>query len=92
MNKPNFKAIQEVLLTDRQKQELQKLADELMIDATSVVNDYKETPSEVSGSTIQIHEDSPYLYDWIEGDKWKRVLTRIPPAIDKKNVDKKKKK
>ena len=77
-------------LTEEQREELQKLADELIIDASAVVNDYKEVPSEISGSTIEIHEDSPYLYDWLDGNKWKRVLTKIPEGISKKNVDKKK--
>ena len=48
-------------LTDKQKEELQKLADEVLKEAELVVKDYKEIPSEISGSVTQIHENSPFL-------------------------------
>ena len=75
-------------LTKKQKEELQKLVSELSDFAFDVVGDYKENPSEISGSTIEINENSPYLYDWLEGDKWKRVLTHIPEELfNKKDED-----
>ena len=49
------------LLTNKQKEELQKLADEIMNLSAEVVEDYKLTPSEISGSTVQINENSPFL-------------------------------
>ena len=49
--------------------------------ANDVVIDYNEVPSEISGSVIEISENSPYLYDWLQGDKWKKVLTHIPEEL-----------
>ena len=75
-------------LTKKQEEELQKLVNELSNFASDVVDDYRENPSEISGSTIQINENSPYLYDWLEGDKWKRVLSHIPKELmNKKDKD-----
>ena len=51
------------LLTDKQKEELQKLADEVLKESELVIKDYESTPSEMSGSIIEIHEDSPFLKD-----------------------------
>ena len=48
-------------LTKEQEKELQKLTDEMMDSATGVFEDYQSNPSEMSGSTIQIHESSPFL-------------------------------
>ena len=51
------------LLTDKQKEELKKLADEVLKEAELVIKDYESNPSELSGSVIEIHEDSPFLKD-----------------------------
>ena len=48
-------------LTKKQKEELQKLTDEIIQDAKKVRLDYKENPSEMSGSITQVHENSPFL-------------------------------
>ena len=48
-------------LTKREKEELQKLADEIMNEAKDVVEDYEINPSELSGSITQVHIDSPIL-------------------------------
>ena len=48
-------------LSKEQKKELQKLADDMAKEAKSVRLDYKNNPSEISGSEIHIHENSPYL-------------------------------
>ena len=61
-------------LTKKQKEELQRLADEIMNLSTEVVNDYELTPSEISGSTIQINENSPFLDGEFKGDGWKKVI------------------
>lgn len=61
-------------LTKKQKEELQKLTDELMNLSTEVVEDYTVSPSEISGSVIEVHEDSPFLDEWLEGNKWKKVI------------------
>ena len=48
-------------LTKKQEEELQKLTDDIIQDAKKVRLDYKENPSEISGSITQIHENSPFL-------------------------------
>tara|TARA_R100000084_G_C4649165_1_gene148635 strand:+ start:1586 stop:1831 length:246 start_codon:yes stop_codon:yes gene_type:complete len=48
-------------LTKEEQEELDKLIKEITEEAKLVVEDYAKNPSEVSGSVIQIHEDSPLL-------------------------------
>ena len=61
-------------LTKKQKKELQRLADEIMNLSVEVVEDYKLTPSEISGSTVQINENSPFLDKEFKGEGWKKVI------------------
>ena len=61
-------------LTKKQKEELQKLADEIMNLSAEVVEDYKLTPSEISGSTVQVNENSPFLDEEFKGEGWKKVI------------------
>ena len=49
------------LLTDKQKEEIQKLADEVLKEAELVVKEYEENSTETSGSITQVHIDSPIL-------------------------------
>ena len=72
------------LLTEEQEKELQLLTDEISDFAINVVDDYKNNPSEISGSIIELNENSPYLYDWIKGDGWKKVMTHIPEELIQK--------
>ena len=65
-------------LTKKQKEELQILTDEIVNLSTEVVEDYEEIPSELSGSTIQINENSPFLDIVFDGNKWKKVIKNIP--------------
>ena len=44
-----------------QKKELEKLQKEILDEAKKVVEDYVDNPSEISGSTINIHQNSPFL-------------------------------
>ena len=50
-------------LTKEQIKQLQELTDEILEEAKEVVKDYSENPSELSGSVIQVHENSPYIAD-----------------------------
>ena len=77
-------------LTKKQKEELQKLADEIMNLSAEVVEDYKLTPSEMSGSTVQINENSPFLDKEFKGEGWKKVTRgSVEEAISMiKNKDK----
>ena len=61
-------------LTKKQKDELQKLTEELMSLSTEVVEDYELNPSEISGSVVEINENSPFLDEEFKGDGWKRVI------------------
>ena len=49
------------ILTKNQKKEIQKLIDEIIFLSMDVVDDYKNQTSELSGSIIQVHENSPLL-------------------------------
>jgi len=71
-------------LTKKQKEELQRLTEELSDLSIEVVEDYELSPSKISGSIVEIHEDSPFLDERFEGNKWKRVLrnTSIKPTKD----------
>ena len=61
-------------LTKKQKEELQKLTNELMNLSTEVVEDYELNPSEISGSVVEINENSPFLDEEFKGDGWKKVI------------------
>jgi hypothetical protein len=63
------------MLTDKQQQEIQELVAEISETANDVVDDYKKTPSEVSGSEFRVYEDSPYLDERFSGSQWKKVLS-----------------
>jgi hypothetical protein len=70
-------------LTKEQLKELQKLTDDIMYEAKEVVKDYSENPSDMSGSTIQVHENSPYL-----AEKEERLITFDGKKVRvKKDVD-----
>jgi len=49
--------------TKEQQELLQRLADEITNLATEVVQDYELNPSEMSGSIVEVHQDSPLLVD-----------------------------
>ena len=65
-------------LTKEQQIELEKLMNEITESAKDVVDDYEKNPSEISGSVVAIHEDSPFVDERIELDaNWRRVLKGI---------------
>ena len=79
-------------LSKREKEELQKLTDEITEEAKNVVEDYVKNPSEISGSVIQIHEDSPFIDERIpDGRGWKKVLKGLSEEDIEKILKKKKK-
>ncbi len=71
------------LLTDKQKEELQKLADEVLKEAELVVKDYEDNPSDISGSMVNIHENSPFLdaddnaEPVFSGSRWAKVIKNV---------------
>ena len=61
-------------LTKKQKEELKRLVDEIINLSTEVVEDYELNPSDISGSLVEINENSPFLDEEFKGDGWKRVI------------------
>ena len=67
-------------LTKEQKEELEKLQKEIIDEAKKVVEDYVDNPSEISGSTINIHQNSPFLdtdennEPSFSGSRWKHII------------------
>ena len=48
-------------MDEKQKALIKKLVKEITEEAKKVVEDYTNSPSEMSGSMTQVHEDSPLL-------------------------------
>ena len=67
-------------LTKEQRKELEKLQKEIIDEAKKVVNDYIDNPSEISGSTINIHQNSPFLdvdendEPMFSGSRWTKIV------------------
>ena len=64
------------------KKELERLKKEILDEAKKVVDDYVDNPSEISGSTINIHQNSPFLdtnendEPAFSGSRWKHVIKK----------------
>ena len=64
------------------KKELERLKKEIMDEAKKVVKDYVDNPSDISGSVISIHENSPFLDsdDGVEprhsGSRWTKLIKK----------------
>jgi len=43
------------------EKELERLKKEILEEAKKVVDNYVENPSDISGSVVNIHENSPFL-------------------------------
>ena len=69
-------------LTKQERKELEKLQKEIIGEAKKVVEDYVDNPSQISGSTINIHQNSPFLdtdnkdEPQFSGSRWKHVIKR----------------
>ena len=67
-------------LTKEQKKELEKLKNEIIDEAKKVVNDYVDNPSDISGSVVGIHQNSPFLdtddddNPLYSGSRWRHVI------------------
>ena len=67
-------------LTKEQREELEKLQKEIIDEAKKVVEDYVDNPSEISGSTVNIHQNSPFLdtdendEPSFSGSRWKHII------------------
>ena len=62
------------------RKELERLKKEILDEAKKVVENYVDKPSEISGSTINIHQNSPYLDSDEDGEprfsgsRWTKVI------------------
>ncbi len=62
--------------------ELEKLKKEILEEAKKVVDNYVENPSDISGSVVNIHENSPFLDSdendepMFSGSRWTKVIKR----------------
>ena len=67
-------------LTKKETEELEKLKDEILDEAKKVVEDYVDNPSENSGSSVNIHQNSPFLDSdendepAFSGSRWTKVI------------------
>ena len=62
------------------EKELEQLKKEIMDEAKKVVDNYVKNPSETSGSTVNIHQNSPFLdtdekdEPLFSGSRWTKVI------------------
>ena len=62
------------------QKELERLKKEILDEAKKVVNNYVDNPSDISCSTINIHQNSPYLdtdeddEPLFSGSRWTKVI------------------
>jgi translation initiation factor 2B subunit (eIF-2B alpha/beta/delta family) len=78
MSKENLEKFVEMMktLTEDQQKELEELLKESVEEAKKVKQDYVDNPSEISGSVISIHQDSPFVDERVPDDaNWKHVIT-----------------
>ena len=69
-------------LTKEQKEELEKLQKEIIDEAKKVVENYVDNPTDISGSVVSIHQNSPFLEEdddgepQFSGSRWAKVIKR----------------
>jgi len=62
------------------KKQLEQLKKEILDEAKKVVEDYVDNTSEISGSTIGIHQNSPFLDSdendepQFSGSRWTKII------------------
>ena len=62
------------------EKELERLKKEILDEAKKVVDNYVENPSDISGSVVNIHQNSPYLDSdedgepMYSGSRWTKVI------------------
>ena len=62
------------------RKQLEKIKKEILEEAKKVVDDYVDNPSEISGSVVNIHQNSPFLDENKEGEpmfsgsRWTKVI------------------
>ena len=67
-------------LTKEEREELEKLQNEIIDEAKKVVEDYVDNPSDISGSVVNIHQNSPFLDSdddgepMYSGSRWTKLI------------------
>ena len=62
------------------EKELERLKKEILEEAKKVVDNYVENPSDISGSVVSVHQNSPYLDSDTDGEplfsgsRWTKVI------------------
>ena len=62
------------------EKELERLKKEILDEAKKVVENYVDNPSDISGSVVNIHENSPFLDEdnngepAFSGSRWTKVI------------------
>mgnify|MGYP003130551959 CR=1 FL=1 len=62
------------------RKQLEKIKKEILEEAKKVVDNYVENPSDISGSVVNIHQNSPFLDENKEGEptfsgsRWTKVI------------------
>jgi len=83
--KQTEETIPEFDTTEIQKS-LYKLVDDMLTLATDVAKEYDGVDTteleELSGSVVQISENSPFLDEIFKGDSWKKVMS-MSTAVNK---------
>ena len=70
-------------LTKEQREELEKLQNEIIDEAKKVVENYVDNPSDISGSVVNIHQNSPFLDSdennepRFSGSRWTKILRNL---------------
>ena len=64
------------------EKELEKLKKEILDEAKKVVENYVDNPSDISGSVVNIHENSPFLDSdengepMFSGSRWTKIIKK----------------
>ena len=64
------------------EKELERLKKEILDEAKKVVENYVDNPSDISGSVVNIHQNSPFLDEdekgepQFSGSRWTKVIKR----------------
>ena len=62
---------------------IQKLINEITEEAKKVVEDYADNPTDISGSVVNIHQNSPFLDSdkdgepLFSGSRWTKILRNL---------------
>ena len=65
-----------------EEKELEKLKKEILEEAKKVVENYVDNPSDISGSVVNIHQNSPFLDEdekgepQFSGSRWTKIIKR----------------